>query len=79
MLPTLLTWRIQVAALRRHAARQPFPDAARQALAGSMYERLCAQVLREVDSVGGAAVAAPLAALAGYVASLLVREALHTS
>lgn len=75
--PTLILWRAQVSAARRHAARQPLPDDATVALAGSVYERLCARVLHQVDDFGGAAVAAPLAALAGYVASLLVREALR--
>lgn len=75
--PTLVLWRAQVSAARRHAARQPLPDAATETLAGSVYERICARVLHQVDDFGGAAVAVPLAALAGYVASLLVREALR--
>lgn len=77
MLPTLLVWRAQVSAARRHAARHASTVAAAQELAGSMYERLCAPVLQEVDYFGGAVVAAPLAALAGYVAALLVREAMY--
>ena len=74
VLPTLLVWREQLAAARRHAARHP-GTAAEAELAGSAYERLCAPVLETADAFGGAAVPTVLGALAGYVASLLVREA----
>lgn len=74
VLPTLLVWRAQLSAARRHAARHP-GTAAEAELARSAYERLCAPVLEMADAFGGAAVPTVLGALAGYVASLLVREA----
>lgn len=74
VLPTLITWRAQLRAARRYAERRPGADADRQ-LAGSAYERVCAPVLELADLYGGAAVPTALAALLGYVAALLVREA----
>ena len=76
-LPTLLLWRVQVAALRRwvHVQRSAGgPIAGEHAAAevrGSLYGRCCEPVLRSVDGMGGTPVAVALAALLGFVSALL--------
>lgn len=76
VLPTLLLWRLQVAALRHWVEVQrrvggPLAGAAAAAeVQHSLHGRLCEPVLRCVDATGGTPVAVLLAAVFGFTAAL---------
>jgi hypothetical protein len=81
MLPTLLVWRAQLQAVhaleqqqRERSRRTGQAGAAAPILQGSQYARLCLPVLQAAEVFGSWLVPLAGAALAGFVAALLVQS-----